>query len=50
MDVVVKNLEEHVHSPDFQEMLLYNGVEREMFPLHPRPSQEAKESMESIDD
>ena len=49
VDVAVKNLEDHVHSPEFQEMLQNNGVEREMFPQHPKPDEAAKDSIRELD-
>ena len=49
VDVSTKNLEDHVENPDFLELLRLNGVEKEMFPLHPRPSKEGREAMSELD-
>jgi hypothetical protein len=49
VDVAIRNLEDHVYNPDFQEMLQNNGVEPEMFPLHPKPTPRAVDSIQELD-
>lgn len=49
VDVAVKRLEDHVLTPEFQQLLAENLVQPEMFPLHPKPQPEARESILETD-
>ena len=49
VDVAVRNLEDHVHNPDFQELLQANGVEKEMFPMPVKQDQAAKDAIQELD-
>lgn len=49
VDVAVRNLEDHVHSLDFHQMLQVNGVEKSMFPMPMKPQPQAKEWLQELD-